>query len=77
MNVVQLQCLATRRDSKHYCIVTTFIIMLGLCRLAQQLMHRAEDRLQIYLQRLLSSIILGNDVDSELVDDFPSLVHEV
>lgn len=40
-------------------------------------MHRAEDRLQIYLQRLLSSIILGNDTDSALVDDFPSLVHEV
>ena len=40
-------------------------------------MHRAEDRLQIYLQKLLSSIILGNDTDSALVDDFPNLVHEV
>ena len=40
-------------------------------------MHRVEDRLQIYLQKFLSSIILGNDTDSALVDDFPNLVHEV
>lgn len=52
-------------------------LCVSRCRLAQQLMHRVEDRLQIYLQKLLSSIILGNDTDSALVDDFPNLVHEV
>lgn len=41
-------------------------------------MHRAEDRLQRYLQRFLNNIILGNPTDSNLQDeDYHSLIHEV
>lgn len=40
-------------------------------------MLRAEDRLQIYLQRLLTGIILKNDTESALADDFANLVHQV
>ena len=54
------------------------LALLCFCRLAQQLMHRAEDRLQRYLQRFLNNIILGNPTDSNLQDeDYHILIHEV
>ena len=40
-------------------------------------MHRAEDRLQRYLQRFVSNIILGNSTDSSLQDDhFPDVIYQ-
>jgi len=48
------------------------------CRLAQQLLHRAEDRLQRYLQRFLNNIILGHGTDSSLQEeDYPNLIYQV
>lgn len=48
------------------------------CRLAQQLLHRAEDRLQRYLQRFLNNIILGHVTDSSLQEeDYPNLIYQV
>ena len=48
------------------------------CRLAQQLLHRAEDRLQRYLQRFLNNVILGHGTDSSLQEeDYPNLIYEV
>ena len=60
----------------------TFIKVQQICdavyRLAQQLMHRAEDRLQRYLQRFLNNIILGNPTDSNLQeDDYHNLIYQV
>lgn len=41
-------------------------------------MHRAEDRLQRYLQRFLNIIILGNSTDSNLQeDDYHNLIYQV
>ena len=41
-------------------------------------MHRAEDRLQRYLQRFLNNIILGNPADSNLQeDDYHNLIYQV
>ncbi len=47
-------------------------------RLAQQLLLRAEDRLQRYLQRFLNNIILGHGTDSSLQEeDYPNLIYQV
>ncbi|DBA74057.1 TPA: hypothetical protein ACH3X1_010871 [Trebouxia sp. C0004] len=47
-------------------------------RLAQQLLHRAEDRLQRYLQRFLNNIILGHGTDSSLQEeDYPTLIYQI
>ncbi|DBA83186.1 TPA: hypothetical protein ACH3X2_006702 [Trebouxia sp. C0005] len=47
-------------------------------RLAQQLLHRAEDRLQRYLQRFLNNIILGHGTDSNLQEeDYPNLIYQI
>lgn len=68
------QCLPPRVHHS----TATFVCDAVYNRLAQQLMHRAEDRLQRYLQRFLNNIILGNPTDSNLQeDDYHNLIYQV
>lgn len=47
------------------------------CRLAQELLRRTEPRVQPFLQKFLTNVLLGMRTDSELRDDCHALIFQV
>ncbi|KAA6416440.1 MAG: hypothetical protein FRX49_13587 [Trebouxia sp. A1-2] len=78
-NISQIKCCLLMLDfDNDEMVCDLFKVMLGTVKLAQQLLHRAEDRLQRYLQRFLNNIILGHGTDSNLQEeDYPNLIYQI
>ena len=48
-----------------------------LCRLTQKVMQHAEAVLRPVMQAMLSRVILGQDLESRLPEDWAELIHQV